>query len=112
MSPFFIECQIDKDSVQELLHVTVPTHILRRHIQQMDEAIGGARDGELWVHAAFAGHLKTTFALNWAYNQAIWFHDNVLYFSLEMPYHQVRRWLLAPHILFVHHNHRRRSHSQ
>ena len=34
MSPFFIECQIDKDSVQELLHVTVPTHILRRHIQQ------------------------------------------------------------------------------
>lgn len=34
MSPFFIECQIDKDSVHELLHVTVPTHILRAHIQQ------------------------------------------------------------------------------
>lgn len=34
MSPFFIECQVDKDSVHELLHVTVPTHILRAHIPQ------------------------------------------------------------------------------
>lgn len=66
-------------------------------IKQMDEAIGGARDGELWVHAAFAGHLKTTFALNWAYNQAIFFHWDVLYFSLEMPYRQVRRWIYAMH---------------
>ncbi len=32
MSPFFIECQVDSDSVHELLHVTVPTHILRAHI--------------------------------------------------------------------------------
>jgi AraC-like DNA-binding protein len=34
MSPFFIECQVDQDSVHELLHVTVPTHILRAHIPQ------------------------------------------------------------------------------
>ncbi len=34
MSPFFIECQVDADSVHELLHVTVPTHILRAHIPQ------------------------------------------------------------------------------
>lgn len=66
-------------------------------IKQMDEAIGGAREGELWIHAAYSGHLKTTFALNWAYNQAVIFHAPVLYFSLEMPYHQVRRWLLAMH---------------
>jgi AraC-like DNA-binding protein len=32
MSPFFIECQTDQDSVHEVLHVTVPTHILRSHI--------------------------------------------------------------------------------
>lgn len=32
MSPFFIECHVDNDSVHELLHVTVPTHILRAHI--------------------------------------------------------------------------------
>lgn len=66
-------------------------------IKQLDESLGGARDGELWVHAAFAGHLKTTFALNWAYNQAIFFHWDVLYFSLEMPYRQVRRWIVAMH---------------
>jgi len=34
MSPFFIECQTDEDSVHEFLHVTVPTHILRTHIPQ------------------------------------------------------------------------------
>ena len=34
MSPFFIECQVDGDSVNELLHITVPTHILRAHIPQ------------------------------------------------------------------------------
>lgn len=68
-------------------------------LKQMDESLNGARVGELWVHAAYSGHLKTTLALNWAYNQAIWFHDNVLYFSLEMPYHQVRRWLLAMHTI-------------
>lgn len=32
MMPFFIECQVDADSVHEQLHVTVPTHILRAHI--------------------------------------------------------------------------------
>lgn len=34
MSPFFIECQVDGDGVHELLHVTVPTHILRAHVPQ------------------------------------------------------------------------------
>jgi AraC-like DNA-binding protein len=29
MAPFFMECQIDEDSVHEVLHMTVPTHILR-----------------------------------------------------------------------------------
>lgn len=32
MSPFFIECRTDHDSLHELLHVTVPSHILRAHI--------------------------------------------------------------------------------
>lgn len=68
-------------------------------IKQMDESLNGARVGELWLHAAYSGHLKTTLALNWAYNQAVWFHDNVLYFSLEMPFHQVRRWLLSMHTI-------------
>ena len=32
MAPFLIECEVDADSVHEVLHVTVPTHILRAHI--------------------------------------------------------------------------------
>lgn len=32
MSPFFIECQVDDEAMHEVLHVTVPTHILRSHI--------------------------------------------------------------------------------
>lgn len=34
MSPFFIECRTDTDTVHEVLHITVPTHILRSYIQQ------------------------------------------------------------------------------
>jgi AraC-like DNA-binding protein len=32
MSPFFIECQTDGEQVHEMLHLTVPTHILRSFI--------------------------------------------------------------------------------
>ncbi|TAK98461.1 MAG: AraC family transcriptional regulator [Rhodospirillaceae bacterium] len=32
MTPFFIECQPDEDSVHEVLHVVVPTHVLRSFI--------------------------------------------------------------------------------
>jgi len=32
MSPFLIECRTDEAGVHEVLHVTVPTHILRTHI--------------------------------------------------------------------------------
>lgn len=34
MAPFFIECRTGSDNVHEVLHVTVPTHILRKFIQQ------------------------------------------------------------------------------
>jgi len=32
MTPFSIECETDDDSVHEVLHVIVPTHIFRRHV--------------------------------------------------------------------------------
>lgn len=32
MSPFLIECRPDEEGVHEVLHATVPTHILREHI--------------------------------------------------------------------------------
>ncbi|GGC05398.1 hypothetical protein GCM10011494_24940 [Novosphingobium endophyticum] len=39
MSPFFIECRTDNEGMHEMLHVTVPTHILRGHIQH-DFSVG------------------------------------------------------------------------
>lgn len=66
-------------------------------LEQMDCTMNGAKKNELWVHAAFTGGMKSTFMLNWAYNQAIWYNWNVLIFSLEMPYDQCRRILYAMH---------------
>lgn len=66
-------------------------------IKQMDVALAGAKRCELWIHAAFTGGMKSTFMLNWAYNQAVVFKHNVVIFSLEMPYEQCRRILYAIH---------------
>jgi len=66
-------------------------------IQQMDQALGGARQGELWIHAAWTGGLKSTLALNWAYTQAVYYHESSVYFSLEMRYNQCRRVVYAMH---------------
>ena len=66
-------------------------------LQQMDVAIKGAKRGELWTHAAFTGGLKSTLALNWVYNQAVYYRHSSVFFSLEMPYAQVRKILYAMH---------------
>jgi replicative DNA helicase len=66
-------------------------------LDQMDKALSGAKRHELWIHAAFTGGMKSTFMLNWAYNQAVIFQHNTLMFSLEMPYSQCRRILYAIH---------------
>lgn len=65
-------------------------------IDQIDEVVRGAKRSELWIHAAFTGGLKSTFGLNWAYNQSVYYKNSSLYFSIEMPYDQVRRilWIL------------------
>lgn len=68
-------------------------------IAQIDDAMGGAKKKELWLHAAFTGGLKSTFMLNWAYNQAVLYGNSTLIFSLEMPYEQCRRILFAMHSL-------------
>ena len=68
-------------------------------LSQMDDALSGAKKYELWTHAAFTGGLKSTLMLNWAYNQAVYFGHSSLVFSLEMPYDQVRRILMALHSL-------------
>ena len=66
-------------------------------VTQMDVALNGAKRYELWIHAAFTGGMKSTFALNWLYNQAIYYQRSGLLFSLEMPYEQCRNILYAMH---------------
>ena len=66
-------------------------------IRQLDQALRGAKKYELWTHAAFTGGLKSTFMLNWAYNQAIYMRYDSCVFSLEMPYNQCRRIIYAMH---------------
>lgn len=66
-------------------------------IEQIDVSLSGARARELWIHAAWTGGLKSTFALNWAYIQSIYYKFSSAYFSLEMPYDQCRRKLFALH---------------
>jgi len=66
-------------------------------LKQIDDALGGAKKHELWTHAAFTGGLKSTLMLNWAYNQAIYYGHSSMVFSLEMPYSQCRRIVVAMH---------------
>ncbi len=65
-------------------------------IEQMD-ILRGAKRGELWTHAGFTGGMKSTLALNWLYNQAVFYKHSSIMFSLEMPYPQVRRILYGLH---------------
>jgi replicative DNA helicase len=66
-------------------------------INQIDERVKGAKRAELWTHAAFTGGLKSTFGVNWIYNQSVFYRHSGIFFSLEMPYVQVRRLLYAIH---------------
>ena len=66
-------------------------------IQKIDTICKGIKRGELWIHAGFAGELKTTLALNWVYNLVTRYRKNVFYVSLEMPYEQLRRMIYVMH---------------
>lgn len=67
-------------------------------LEIIDNAIGGFKRKELYIMAAFTGHLKSTSSLNWVYNQAVYGGTSTLYFSLEMHYPQCRR------IIYVYHS--------
>jgi intein/homing endonuclease len=66
-------------------------------ISQIDAALKGAKRYELWIHAGFTGSMKSTFALHWAYVQAVYFGFSAVYFSLEMPYVQCRNIIYTMH---------------
>lgn len=66
-------------------------------IRQIDEALQGAKRYELWIHAGFTGSMKSSYALHWAYVQAVYFGFSTVYFSLEMPYIQCRNIIYTMH---------------
>ena len=66
-------------------------------LSQIDTVCHGQKKGELWVHAAYPGELKTSFAMNWSYNLVTRYRANVLYVSLEMPYAQLRKQAYVLH---------------
>jgi hypothetical protein len=66
-------------------------------ISQIDATLNGAKRYELWLHTAFTGGLKSTFALHWAYIQAVYYRASSIYFSLEMPYVQCRNLIYTMH---------------
>ena len=67
-------------------------------IRQIDECFRGAQKKKLWIHAAWPGHLKSSFALQWAYVQSVYYGYPSLYFSLEMPYEeQVLNYIYTMH---------------
>jgi len=66
-------------------------------IDDIDNTVFGLKPGELMTVAAFTGHGKTTFCLNYAYYAAVYLRRNVVYYSLEMTYPQVRSILYCMH---------------
>ncbi len=66
-------------------------------LEPVDAVCKGHRSGEFWVHCAAPGELKTTLALNYAYNNAYLFGRNIFYGIFEMPYKQLRRQLFVVH---------------
>jgi hypothetical protein len=87
---FWEEYERAKDAKLDVLPVT--------GLSVIDSALGGFRKKELYILAAFTGHLKSTSSMNWVYNQAIYGNTNTIYFSLEMHYNQCRR------IIYVYHS--------
>lgn len=66
-------------------------------IEEIDTVCHGLKRGEMWVHAAFTGELKSMFSINWAYMLVTRYRTNVFYCSFEMPYEQLRRIILVRH---------------
>jgi hypothetical protein len=70
---------------------------LRCGLGPIDDCFSGVRPGEMWTHAAFTGHLKSTLAANVAYYTTMIDGRGVLYVSLEMTIEQIRRSLYVIH---------------
>jgi replicative DNA helicase len=91
----------DVDEVLEEYDIVATSNVYNNRnifgLEPVDSSCEGHRSGELWVHCGFPGELKTTLALNYAYNNAYIFGRNIFYAILEMPYKQLRRQLYVLH---------------
>lgn len=56
---------------------------------QLDDLLGGMRNGELLILAGRPSMGKTALALNFCTNASLYDKKNVLFISLEMPYEQI-----------------------
>lgn len=89
-----------EEVIDEYTHVETTNQFANRNLfglEPVDAVCKGHRVGEYWVHTAFTGELKTTLALNYAYNNVMVYGKNIFYCILEMPYTQLRRQLYAIH---------------
>jgi replicative DNA helicase len=66
-------------------------------LEPVDTVCKGHKSGELWVHCGFASELKSSLALNYAYNNTYVYGKNIFYAILEMPYSQLRRQVYVLH---------------
>jgi replicative DNA helicase len=63
----------------------------------MDSLTNGQQPGELFIMCGHTSNGKSQFLLNAAYNACVLEKRNVVFVSLEMPLHQVRRRLFVRH---------------
>lgn len=66
-------------------------------LNKIDTICHGLKKGELHIHTAYAGELKTTLATNWAYNLVTRFRTNVFYGAFEMKREHIRRLIYVLH---------------
>lgn len=66
-------------------------------IEKIDKTFRGVRRGELMLIAGHYGEYKTSIATNYAYNQAVKYGWNSVFFTLEMQYAHIRRMIYAIH---------------
>jgi len=66
-------------------------------IEKIDKTFRGVRRGELMLIAGHYGEYKTSLLANYAYNQAVKYGWNSIFFTLEMQYAHIRRLIYAIH---------------
>lgn len=89
-----------EEVIDEYEHIERTDQYANRNLfglEPVDSVCRGHKRGEFWVHTAFTGELKSTLALNYAYNNVMVYGKNIFYAILEMPYDQLRRQLYAIH---------------